>query len=129
MYPANLKYTPEHEWARLEGDVVVVGITDYAQHEIQDVVFVELPDVGSAVTQGEEFGTVESVKAANGLFSPVSGEVVEVNTALEDAPELVNEQPYDGGWMIKIKMSDPGQLDVLLSADEYQALVENQSEA
>ena len=127
MYPDELKYSENHEWARAEGDLIVVGITDYAQEEIQDVVYVELPEIGATIKQEDEFGTVESVKAANGLFSPVSGEIAEINEALEDAPELVNQSPYDAGWMIKIRMNNPGELDNLLSADQYRALVEGET--
>ena len=128
MFPEDLKYLETHEWARREDDIVVVGITDYAQEEIQDVVFVELPEVGTTVKQGQAFGVIESVKAAFDLNAPVSGEVVEINTELEDAPELVNEDPYDSGWMIHIRMSSPKELDDLLSADEYQTIIEAEEE-
>ena len=106
MFPADLKYMKSHEWARCEGDIADVGVSDYAQAEIQDVVYVELPEVGTILEQHHAFGVIESVKAAFDLNAPVSGEVVEVNEELEDAPELVNEPPYDAGWMIKIRMSD-----------------------
>ena len=121
--PADCKYTREHEWVRLEGDVAVVGITDYAQTELGDVVFVELPAGGTTVSQGESFGVVESVKAASDLYAPVSGEVLEANPALQDAPELVNQQPYGGGWMLKVRPSDRRELDNLLDAAAYDEYV------
>ena len=121
--PADCKYTREHEWVRLEGDVAVVGITDYAQSELGDVVFVELPAGGTTVTQGESFGVVESVKAASDLYAPLSGEVLEANPALQDAPELVNQQPYGGGWMLKVRPSDRRELDNLLDAAAYDEYV------
>ena len=128
MFPDDLKYTEEHEWVRAEGDVVTIGITDYAQKEMQDIVFVELPEVGTEIKQAEEFGTVESVKVASPLYTPVSGEITEINEGLEDTPEFVNEDPYGSGWMVKIQMSDPNELADLLSADEYRALVERENE-
>ena len=117
--PPDCKYTKEHEWVRLEGDTAVVGITDYAQSELGDVVFVELPAAGTPVRQGESFGVVESVKAASDLYAPVSGEVLEPNAALQDAPELVNRDPYGAGWMLKVKPSDLAELDTLLDAVAY----------
>jgi glycine cleavage system H protein len=120
--PADSKYTKEHEWVRLEGDVAVVGITDYAQTELGDVVFVELPARGTPVKQGEPFGVVESVKAASDLYAPLSGEVLEANAALQDAPEQVNQEPYGAGWMITVRPSDRSELDTLMDAagyDEY----------
>lgn len=117
--PADLKYTSDHEWARLDGDTVVVGITDYAQGELGDVVFVELPEVGTEVSQGDSFGTIEAVKAVADLFSPISGEIVELNPVLEDAPETVNKDPYGEGWMVRITLSDPSQLDGLMDAEAY----------
>ncbi len=117
--PKDLKYTAEHEWVSVEQDVATVGVTDYAQGELGDVVFVELPEVGATVKQMESFGTIEAVKAVSDLFAPVSGEVVEINLVLADAPDTVNRDPYVTGWMIRIKMSDPSELDSLLSADEY----------
>jgi glycine cleavage system H protein len=125
-YPEDLKYLETHEWARREGDIVVVGVSDYAQEEIQDVVYVELPEVGTTVQQKKEFGVIESVKAAFDLLAPVSGEVVEINEELEDAPELVNKDAYGSGWMIKIRMSDSNELDNIMSAAEYQAMIEAQ---
>lgn len=127
-FPKNLKYRETHEWARREGDIIVVGISDYAQEELQDVVYVELPEVGAIVETGNEFGVVESVKAAFNLWAPVSGEIIEANEALEDAPELINEHPYSLGWLIKIQMNDSDEVENLLSPDEYQTLVEGERE-
>jgi len=119
--PKDLKYTKDHEWAKLDGDVVTVGITDYAQGELGDVVFVELPEVGTEIDVDESFGTIEAVKAVADLFSPVTGEVVETNSdILEDAPETINSDPYGDGWMVKIKLSDVSQYDGLMSADDYE---------
>ena len=109
-FPQDLSYSSEHEWCRVDGDVATVGITDFAQSELGDVVFLELPEVGDAVSAGGEFGTIEAVKAVAELFAPVSGEVVEVNDAIVDSPETVNEQPYGDGWMIKVKMNDPSEI-------------------
>jgi glycine cleavage system H protein len=120
--PGHLKYSKEHEWASAEGDVAVIGITDFAQNQLGDVVYVELPKVGVQVKLMVPFGVVESVKTASDLFAPVSGEVLEVNAALSDQPELVNSSPYEGAWMIKVRMSDPAELDALLSADDYEKL-------
>lgn len=124
MIPQELKYNESHEWVRQDGDIATIGITDYAQSEIQDIVFVELPDVGSQITHKTEFGVIESVKAAFDLYAPVSGEVIEVNESLLDAPEQVNDSPYDEGWFLKIKMSDPVELESLLDAVGYQAHIE-----
>jgi glycine cleavage system H protein len=119
--PKDLKYTKDHEWAKLDGDVVTVGITDYAQGELGDVVFVELPEAGTEIDVDESFGTIEAVKAVADLFSPVSGEIVEANSdILEDAPETINSDPYGDGWMVKIKLSDVGQYEGLMSADDYE---------
>lgn len=124
MYPQELKYNAEHTWLRPEGDDRGrVGITHYAQEQLKDVVFVELPEVGTEVAHMEPFGVIESVKATNDLYSPVSGEVVEVNHALEDEPGLVNQDPYGKGWMIVVRLTDPSELDRLISAAEYRALV------
>ncbi|MCL6598423.1 MAG: glycine cleavage system protein GcvH [Alicyclobacillus macrosporangiidus] len=119
--PADLKYSKEHEWVRVEGNRAYVGITDFAQDELGDIVFVELPEVGAQVTANETFGTVESVKTVSDLFAPVSGKVVEVNGALADNPEKVNESPYGDGWMIVVEMSNPEELNQLLDAAGYQA--------
>ncbi|MFQ5987390.1 MAG: glycine cleavage system protein GcvH [Dehalococcoidia bacterium] len=124
MYPEDLKYNNEHTWLRLEGDDLGrVGITYYAQEQLKEVVFVDLPEVGTGVTHMQPFGTIESVKATSDLFSPVSGEVVEVNDALKKEPTLVNKDPYGEGWMIAIKMSSLSEVDLLISAQEYQALI------
>ena len=121
--PTELKYTKDHEWCRIEGDIAVVGITDFAQSELGDVVFIELPDSGAAAAAGQEFGTIEAVKAVSELFSPVSGKIIEVNTAVADSPETVNRDPYGDGWMIKIKMSNPAEAGKLLDADAYSQLI------
>ena len=117
--PIELKNASSHEWARLEGDIVVVGITDHAQEALGDLVFVELPEVGDTVNAGDEAGVVESVKAASDIYAPVSGEVIEVNPALEDTPELINSDPYGEGWMYKIRVASVEELDNLLAAEEY----------
>ena len=122
MYPADLKYTKDHEWVRTDGSDAVVGITDYAQAQLGDVVFVELPAIGRTITQGEVFGTIESVKAVSELYAPVSGEVVAVNDALSTTPETVNKDPH-GAWIIKVKPSNTGELGALLDATAYGALV------
>lgn len=117
--PTELKYTNDHEWVAVEGDIVTLGITDYAQGELGDVVFVELPEPGTEVGKGESFGTIEAVKAVADLFSPISGEVLEINEALEDAPETVNQDPYKTGWMVKIKITDSSSLDELMDSAAY----------
>lgn len=127
-YPDNLHYTKDHEWTRLEGEIVVVGISDFAQEQLGDVVHVQLPRVGEKFEAHDTFGEVESVKTFSELFTPVSGEVTEVNEALADAPELVNSDPYGGGWMIKIKLSNKGEIDSLLSSSEYEDFIESQKE-
>lgn len=124
MIPDNLKYNESHEWVKPEDNIATIGITDYAQSEIQDIVYVELPEVGTQITHKTEFGVIESVKAAFDLYAPVSGEVIEVNESLLDAPEQVNESPYDEGWFLKIKMTDPSELDALFDAVAYQAHIE-----
>ena len=124
MYPQELKYNEEHTWLRLEGDDCGrVGITQYAQEQLKEVVFVELPEVGTKVSYMEPFGVIESVKATNDLYSPVSGEVAEVNHALEDEPGLVNQDPYGEGWMLVVRMSNAAEIDRLISATEYEAIV------
>ncbi len=124
MYPPELKYNPEHSWLKLEGDNLGrVGITQYAQEQLKEVVFVELPEVGTEVSHMEPFGVIESVKATNDLYSPVSGEVVEVNESLKDEPGRVNKDPYGQGWMIVVRLSNTAELDRLVSAAEYQAFV------
>lgn len=124
--PAELRYTKDHEWARLDGDVIVVGITAFAQDSLGDVVYVELPDPGSSVTEGDSFGVVESTKAVSELISPLSGEVIERNDPLVDAPEKVNEDPYGEGWMIKVKPADPTAFQKLLEAAAYTQFIEEQ---
>ncbi|GAB1265508.1 glycine cleavage system protein GcvH [Aurantivibrio infirmus] len=126
-FRGDLKYLASHEWARVESDgTVTVGISDHAQDSLGDVVYVELPELGSEVTAGEEAGVVESVKAASDIFSPVSGEVIEINELLEETPETVNASPYDDGWFYKVKPSDLGDLDDALDADAYQAAIEDE---
>lgn len=126
-FPKHLKYSREHEWVKVEGNVAQVGITDYAQSELGDVVYVELPEVGTDVEANNTFGVVESVKAVSDLFAPVTGSITEVNPQLEEEPELVNSDPYEDGWMIKIEMNDPSELNDLLDADEYKTFVEEES--
>lgn len=122
--PADLKYTSDHEWVRIDGDVAVVGVTDFAQGELGDVVFVEIETEGEELDKGEIFGTVEAVKTVSDLFMPVGGEVAEFNEALADEPELVNKDAYGEGWMVKIKMCDTSEADELMSAEDYQKMVE-----
>jgi len=121
--PNELKYTPEHEWIRVEGEEIVIGVTDFAQGELGDVVFVEIETEGETLAKGETFGTIEAVKTVSDLYMPVDGTVVEVNSALEDTPELVNSSPFGGGWMIRVKVSDASQLDDLMSAEDYGSLI------
>jgi glycine cleavage system H protein len=123
MYPSNLHYTKEHEWVRVAEDIAVVGITDHAQKELGDIVYVELPKVGSTVEQGKSLGSVESVKAVSDIYAPVSGEVIEVNDALSTAPEKLNEDPHGAAWLVKIRLSKPDEIKQLLSADAYEAYV------
>ncbi len=121
--PAELKYTEDHEWLRIEGEEAYVGITDFAQGELGDVVFIEIETSGEKLSKGDTFGTVEAVKTVSDLFMPVGGEVLEINEELNDKPELVNKDPYGKGWMIKIKMDDPAEAEGLLSSGEYQKMV------
>ena len=121
--PAELKYTNDHEWVKVNGDEAIVGITDFAQSELGDIVFVDIQTEGETLKKGETFGTIEAVKTVADAFMPVSGEVIEVNGELEGAPETVNNDPYGKGWMIKIKISDPAEISELLSAEQYKALV------
>ena len=118
-FPEGLKYSKEHEWVSVEDDVASVGITDYAQDELGDVVYVELPEVGDKISKDDPFGSVESVKAVSDLFAPISGTVIEVNDSLPDSPEMVNEDPYGDGWMIKLRVQNPAQVEELLSATDY----------
>lgn len=121
--PKELRYSEEHEWVRVEGDKVRIGITDFAQSELGDIVFVELPEVGTEITANEPFGSVESVKTVSELYAPISGKVVEVNEALNDNPEYVNESPYEKAWMIVVEPSDMSEIDNLLTAEQYEAMV------
>ncbi len=123
QFPETLKYTKDHEWVSLNGDTATVGITDFAQHELGDIVYVEVDTVGDTLKHGDVFGTVEAVKTVSDLFMPLSGEVLELNAGLDSAPELVNTDAYGKGWMIKIKVSDPAEIDSLLSAADYEKLV------
>ena len=122
MVPTDLRYTKEHEWVRVEGDLATIGVTQYAADQLGDVVFVDLPEAGRSVEQFGTFGVVESVKAVSDLFAPLSGEVVEANAALASQPELVNREPYGGGWMLKLRVTDPAQADELLDAGAYDKL-------
>ena len=123
--PTELKYTKEHEWVKTEGNVATIGISDWAQSELGDIVFVELPNVGDAVGKAQSFGTIEAVKAVSELFSPVTGTVTEVNAALEDDPMAINRDAYGEGWMIKIELTDPSELEQLLDAGGYQSIINN----
>jgi glycine cleavage system H protein len=123
-YPADLKYHQEHDWAKVDGDIATFGITWFAQDQLGEVVFVELPEVGSTVSANGTYAEVESVKAVSDVFAPLSGEVTEVNEALNDAPEAINDDPYGGGWIAKVKLSDPSEVDSLLEVDAYKKLLE-----
>jgi glycine cleavage system H protein len=127
--PNDLKYTKTHEWVRVSGEIATIGITDYAQSELGDIVYLELPEPGRILAQDEIFGTVESVKAVSDLYSPVSGEVIEVNQAIVEATETVNEDPYGSGWMIRVRMSNPAEVDELLRDSDYERMVEEEMEA
>lgn len=122
-FPENLKYTKEHEWVSMDGDVATIGVTEFAQSELGDIVFVEIETEGETLSQNEVFGTIEAVKTVSDLFMPISGEIVAINTNLEDAPESVNESPYEEGWMVKIKASDMSEIDGLIDADAYKSLI------
>ena len=126
--PADYLYSKEHEWVRVDGDVAIVGITDYAQKELGDVVFVELPEVGQVFDTGDELGTIESVKAVSEVYTPVAGEVVEVNDALADDPELLNEDPHGEGWLVKVRFSSASDLKELMNAEQYEAYVKSGEE-
>jgi glycine cleavage system H protein len=123
MYPNDYRYTTDHEWIKLDGQVGTVGITDYAQAELGDVVFVELPKAGTQVKAGQSFGTVESVKAVSEIFSPVGGEVVETNAALADSPEKINQDPHGAAWLVKVRLADPKEISGLMDAASYQAYI------
>jgi glycine cleavage system H protein len=129
MYPENNLYSKDHEWILVKDNVGTIGVTDYAQHELGDVVYVDLPEVGDTFEAGEPFGSVESVKAVSEVFCPVGGEVIEVNAILEENPELVNESPHQKAWMIKIRLSNPEELKELLSAEEYEEYLQEQAES
>jgi len=122
-FPEELKYTEDHEWVKVENDIVTVGVTDYAQDQLGDIVYVEIETLNETLAQGEEFGTVEAVKTVSELFMPISGEIIEINEALEDAPDLVNQSPYDKGWMIKIKASNLSELEDLMDVEAYKNLI------
>ena len=122
--PSELLYTKDHEWVKIDGDLLTVGITDFAQSELGDIVYIEIETVGDYLSAEEVFGTVEAVKTVSDLFMPVGGEILEFNSILEDSPESVNDDPYDSGWMIKIKVDDPSQLNDLLSSDQYKQLIQ-----
>lgn len=121
--PVELKYTQEHEWTRIEGDIATIGITEYAQGELGDIVYIELPTVGDSFNRGESFGNIEAVKAVSDLYAPVSGEIVETNEILADKPETINSDPYGAGWMMKVKMSDQTELDDLMDSSAYEDLI------
>jgi glycine cleavage system H protein len=123
MYPSNLRYTKDHEWVKVDGNFALVGITDYAQSELGDIVFVELPAVGKKLAAGESFGTVESVKAVSEIYAPVSGEVAEKNGPLNDSPEQINKDPHGAAWLIKMRLANPAELDGLMDAAAYQAYI------
>ena len=123
LFPESLRYTNDHEWIRLEGDTAYVGITAYAQKELGEIIFVDVDTVGEAIKQGEVFGSIEAVKTVSDLLIPVSGEVLELNPALEDGPELINNSPYEEGWIIKVELSNPAEVDGLMSATDYKAFI------
>ena len=123
--PQDLKYTKSHEWVRVDGDIATIGVTDYAQSELGDITYLELPDVGGSVSGGEPFGVVESVKAASDIYTPIDGEVIERNEDAIAAPDVVNSSPYEGAWLIRVRVSDPAQLEQLMSAEEYEELLKN----
>jgi glycine cleavage system H protein len=127
-FPKELRYSREHEWVAVEDSIATIGITDYAQDQLGDVVYVELPEVGTQVTKDESFGVVESVKAVSDIYAPVSGTVTEVNVGLPDSPETINEDPYGDAWMLRVEMSDPEELEDLLTAAEYKKFVEEEKE-
>jgi glycine cleavage system H protein len=127
-FPKKLRYTREHEWVLIEANQATIGITDFAQHELGEVVYVELPKIGDAVTKDETFGVVESVKAASDIYAPVSGEVTEVNEDLTETPEMLNDDPYGDAWLIRVEMSDPAEMEQLMTADDYKAYVEEEAE-
>ena len=124
MSPEELKYTKDHEWVRIENEIAIIGITDYAQDQLGDVVYVELPEVGVQISQFEVCGTIESVKTVSDLYAPVSGEVLKINDVLDDTPELINNEPYGAGWILEVKLNDSHELDQLLSSQDYETLIQ-----
>ena len=122
--PADLKYTKEHEWTRIEGSIATIGVTDFAQSELGDIAWLEMPDIGSETVIGEAFGTIEAVKTVEDLYAPISGKIIEINSELLDSPELVNDDPYGRGWIVKLEISDEAEIAKLLSADDYAGLIE-----
>ncbi len=128
MYPSDYLYSEEHEWIHVDGDVALVGITDFAQNELGEVVYFEAPEVGDSYDAGDEIGSIESVKAVSEIFSPVAGEIVEVNAKIEEAPEVLNDDPHGEGWLVKLRLSDIDELENLMSAEQYQAFLETKSE-
>ena len=127
MYPADYRYTKDHEWIKVEGPVGTIGITDYAQSELGDVVFAELPKVGATIKAGESFGTIESVKAVSEIFTPVSGEITEINSKLVDTPEIINKDPHGSAWLVKIRLSDPKEVSALMDAAAYETYIAAQA--
>lgn len=125
--PANRKYTKTHEWALIEGDIATLGITDYAQKELGDITYLELPDPGDSIAAGESFGVVESVKAASDIYSPIDGEVIERNESAVEAPEVINQSPYDNAWLVKVKLSNPSQIEKLLDPTDYDTFADSQA--
>lgn len=124
MYPTDYLYSKEHEWLKVDGDVAVLGITDYAQNELGEVVYFEVPEVGQSFSAGDELGSIESVKAVSAVYTPVAGEVVEVNSAVEDSPEIVNDDPHGDGWLVKLRISSTDELENLMSAEQYEAFLQ-----
>jgi glycine cleavage system H protein len=125
--PTNRKYTKTHEWAMVDGDVATIGVTDYAQRELGDITYLELPEAGDAISAGETFGVVESVKAASDIYSPLDGEVIERNDGLIDTPEVINQSPYENAWLVKVKLANPSQLDAMLDPSDYDAFADSQA--
>jgi len=128
VFPEELKYTDQHEWTRIESDSATIGITDYAQQSLGDIVYVELPEIGTEVKKGEEFGVIESVKAASDTYSPLTGEVTEINEDLQEHPEYINQSPYDKGWIIKIKIKDSSEINDLMNSHQYQEYIKSETE-
>ena len=126
-FPEDLKYSKEHEWVRFDGKTAVIGVTDYAQDQLGEIVYVELPDEGEAIVKDDSFGVVESVKSVSDVFAPISGDVIEVNDPLLDSPETVNEEPYGEGWLVKVHVTNPKELEELMTAEQYQAFIKEES--